>query len=410
MTENKDKSTGASQPVFGILAEYSDPAVLMEACKEVRDAGFKKWDTYAPFPVHGIDPAMGIKPTILPWIVLAAGMTGLATAVWLQWWTNAVDYPWIVSGKPFWSVAANVPVMFELTVLFSALATLGGMLALNKLPHFSHPLDLNERFSRVTDDKFFLLIEASDPKYDAAEVTELLAAHAELVEPLMDDNQTPAKMPRGIVYALVILAAASVVPFALAASARESKNRTPRIHVVPDMDFQTKYKAQRVNTFFEDRRADRPYVDGTIARGNLREDDHFYRGKAGGGWANTFPNQIEVNADTMARGKREFGIYCAPCHGLQGRGDGMVSKRADDLGAGVDGWVPPTDVTEPNVLKQPVGQLYNSISHGVRNMPAYGPQIEPADRWAIVMYMRALQRSRNATTKDLSPSEIASLK
>lgn len=410
MTEKKDKSTGAKEPVFGILAEYSDPAVLIEACKKVRDAGFKKWDTYAPFPIHGIDPAMGIKPTILPWLVLCAGITGLATAITLQWWTNAVDYPWIVSGKPLWSIPANVPVMFELTVLFSALTTLGGMLALNKLPHFSHPLDLNERFSRVTDDKFFLLIEASDPKYDAAEVTALLAQDADLVEPLLDDNQTPAEMPRGIIYALVILTAAAVVPFALAANARESKNRTPRIHVVPDMDFQTKYKAQRVNTFFEDRRADRPYVEGTIARGNLREDDHFYRGKTAGAWATTFPNQIEVNEATMARGKQQFGIFCAPCHGLQGRGDGMVAQRADAIGAGVDGWVPPSDVTDPTMHKQPVGQLYNSISNGVRNMPAYGAQVDSADRWAIVMYLRALQRSRNATTKDLSPSELASLK
>ncbi|MEZ4228353.1 MAG: quinol:electron acceptor oxidoreductase subunit ActD [Polyangiaceae bacterium] len=410
MSEKKDKSTTKKTPVYGILAEYSDPAVLIEACKKVRDAGFKKWDTYTPFPVHGIDPAMGIKPTILPWLVLCAGLTGLATAITLQWWTNAHDYPWIVSGKPFWSIPANVPIMFELTVLLSALTTLGGMLALNKLPHPSHPLDLKERFERVTDDKFFLLIEASDPKYDADEVTALLAEDADLVEPLMDDDQTPAELPRGIIYGLVILTAAAIVPFALAAHARESHNRSPRIHIVPDMDWQTKYKAQRVNTFFDDRRADRPFVEGTVARGNLREDDHFYRGKSGDTWARTFPNQVEVSEATMKRGEQRFDIFCAPCHGLQGRGDGMVNKRAESIGAGVDGWVPPSDITDPNLMKQPVGQLFNSITHGVRNMPAYGPQIEPEDRWAIILYVRALQRTRNATTKDLTPSEIASLK
>ncbi|MCB9588448.1 MAG: DUF3341 domain-containing protein [Polyangiaceae bacterium] len=410
MSEKKDKSTTKKTPVYGILAEYSDPAVLIEACKKVRDAGFKKWDTYTPFPVHGIDPAMGIKPTILPWLVLCAGLTGLTTAILLQWWTNAHDYAWIVSGKPFWSIPANVPIMFELTVLLSALTTLGGMLALNKLPHPSHPLDLKERFERVTDDKFFLLIEASDPKYDADEVTALLAEHADVVEPLMDDDQTPAELPRGIIYGLVILTAAAIVPFALAAHARESHNRSPRIHIVPDMDFQTKYKAQRVNTFFDDRRADRPFVEGTVAQGNLQEDDHFYRGKSGNTWATTFPNQLQVSEATMKRGEQRFDIFCAPCHGLQGRGDGMVNKRAELIGAGVDGWVPPSDVTDPNLMKQPVGQLFNSITHGVRNMPAYGPQIDVEDRWAIILYVRALQRTRNATTKDLSPSEIASLK
>lgn len=410
MSEKKDKGTTKKTPVYGILAEYSDPAVLIEACKKVRDAGFKKWDTYTPFPVHGIDPAMGIKPTILPWLVLCAGLTGLATAITLQWWTNAYDYPWIVSGKPFWSIPANVPIMFELTVLLSALTTLYGMLLLNKLPLFSHPLDLKERFERVTDDRFFLLIEASDPKYDAEEVTALLAEDADLVEPLMDDDQTPAELPRGIIYGLVILTAAAIIPFALAAHARESRNRTPRIHVVPDMDFQTKYKAQRVNTFFEDRRADRPFVEGTVARGNLQEDDHFYRGKSGDTWARTFPNQFEVSEATMKRGEERYDVFCAPCHGLQGRGDGMISKRAELIGAGVDGWVPPSDVTDPNLMKQPVGQLFNSITHGVRNMPAYGPQIDAEDRWAIILYVRALQRTRNATTKDLSPSEIASLK
>ncbi len=410
MTDKKDKSTGEKRPVFGILAEYSDPAVLIEASKKVRDAGFQKWDTYTPFPVHGIDPAMGIKPTILPWIVLGAGLTGLAAGVLLQWWTNAIDYPWITSGKPMWSLPANIPIAFELTILFSALTTLGGMLALNKLPHPSHPLDLKERFERATDDKFFLLVEASDPKYDAEEVTALLEPHADLVEPLLDDDQTPSELPRGLIYGLVILTSLAIVPFALAAHARESKSRTTRIHIIPDMDAQTKYKSQRPNPFFEDGRSARSYVDGTVARGHLQEDDHFYRGKEGDAWARTFPNQVDLSDATMQRGREQFDVFCAPCHGYQGRGNGMVTRRADSIGAGSDGWVPPSDVTDPVLEKQPVGQLYNSIANGVRNMPAYGSQIEPQDRWAIVMYMRALQRSRNATTKDLTESEIASLK
>src|SRR5690606_35270345 len=153
-------------PLHGLLAEYDTPGEILKASRVIRDAGYTKWDTYTPFPVHGIDKAMGIKMTHLPWIVLGAALTGLGTAILLQWWTNAIDYPFVISGKPMWSVPANVPIMFELTVLFSAFATLGSMLALNGLPQPSNPLDLKERFAKSTDDKFFLLIQAADPAFD----------------------------------------------------------------------------------------------------------------------------------------------------------------------------------------------------------------------------------------------------
>ena len=166
MSDHKPKAESTAPELHGILAEYDTPDQLISAATKVREAGFEKWDTYSPFPVHGIDQAMGIKMTILPWLTLCAGLTGLATAITMQWWMNAYDYPWLISGKPIWSIPANVPIMFELTVLFSAITTLVGMLMLNGLPHPSHPLDLVKRFARVTDDKFFLLIQAADAKFD----------------------------------------------------------------------------------------------------------------------------------------------------------------------------------------------------------------------------------------------------
>src|SRR5688500_16924845 len=161
-------------PLHGLLAECTSPLELPAASRKVRDAGFSRWHTFPPLPVHGIDKAMGIKMTILPWFVLVAGLTGLATAILLQWWTNAFDYPWLISGKPIFSLPANIPIAFELTVLFSVFSCLGGMLMLNRLPHPSHPLDLKRRFARVTDDKFFLLIQASDPKFDESATRNLL--------------------------------------------------------------------------------------------------------------------------------------------------------------------------------------------------------------------------------------------
>jgi len=175
------------------------------------------------------------------------------------------------------------------------------------------------------------------------------------------------------------------------------------------MDWQAKFKAQRSNTFFEDGRADREPVPGTVAFGDLREDDHLYRGKDNGVWARTFPPQFEISKQSMDRGKERFGIYCSPCHGLIGKGDGMIAQRADSMQQGRDSWVQPTNLIQDHLRQQPVGQLFNSITHGIRNMPAYGPQIDVEDRWAIILYVRALQKSRSTQLASLTDSERGSL-
>jgi mono/diheme cytochrome c family protein len=409
MSDHKPQAESTAPELHGVLAEYDTPDQLIDAATKVRKAGFEKWDTYSPFPVHGIDAAMGIKMTILPWFTLIAGITGLITAIVMQWWMNAYDYPWLISGKPIWSIPANVPIMFELTVLFSAITTLVGMLMLNGLPHPSHPLDQVRRFARVTDDKFFLLVQAADAKFDDKDTRELIAStHPVAVEDVMEDRATPDKMPTALVYSLIVVTCAAVVPVALAVKARHSKTEKPRVHLIQDMDAQPKYKAQRENPLFADGRSQREPLAGTVAVGHLNEDDHFFRGRAGGGWAVTFPSQVELTEATMARGKRQFGVYCTPCHGLGGLGDGMVHKRAEGLAQG--GWIPPTNVTQEYLRNMPVGELYNSITNGVRNMPAYGSQIVPEDRWAIVMYLRALQRGHAGSLVDVPESERGTLK
>ncbi len=390
--------------LHGLLAEYNSPSGILAASKKIRDAGFSRWDTYTPFPVHGIDKAMGIKMTILPWIVLGAGLTGLATAILLQWWTNAYDYAWLISGKPIWSIPANVPIMFELTVLFAGITALVAMLVLNNLPYPSHPLDAVRRFARSTDDRFFLLIEAADPKFDDEATKKLLEeTHPSAIEAVPEDNVTPSAIPKGLIYAVVILTVAAAVPFALAAKARFATSRSPRIHLIGDMDWQPKYKAQRENPVFADGRAARPQEPETVAVGELHEDDHFYRGKQNGAWARTFPSQVRAEEATVERGRQRFGIYCTPCHGQGGEGNGMVARRAEELQQGT--WVPPSNLTQDNLKQMAVGEIFNTITHGIRTMPGYGPQIPTEDRWAIVMYVRALQRAHTGKTASLSPSE-----
>ncbi len=164
---------------------------LLAACRRVRDAGYKKTDAFTPFAVHGIDKALGIKPTVLPWIVLVAGLTGLITALTMQIWMNSINYPYIISGKPYISLPAFMPVAFELTVLFSAFGAFFGMWALNGLPKFSNPMFTDPRFDRVTDDRFFLYIDASDDRFDAAGVEKLFGdTGGEHIQTVVDDDSS----------------------------------------------------------------------------------------------------------------------------------------------------------------------------------------------------------------------------
>lgn len=165
--------------LYGLMAEFETPASLMHAAEKVRDAGYRWWDCHTPFPVHGLDGAMGIKPTILPVLVFFGGLTGTLLGAFLQWFTNASSfdmfsgipgiwvrgYEFMISGKPYSSFPTWIPVMFEMTVLLSALGAIGWMLLLNGLPRLYHPVFKSQRFARATDDRFFIVIESRDPKF-----------------------------------------------------------------------------------------------------------------------------------------------------------------------------------------------------------------------------------------------------
>lgn len=172
--------------LYGLLAEFESAAAIYQAAKRVREDGYTRWDCHTPFPVHGLDKAMGLKASPLPWIVLVCGLTGASVAMLLQWYLNAVDYPYIISAKPLFSWQAFVPVTFELMVLFSALGAVLGMLGLNRLPQFYSSLFRSERFARASDDRFFISIEVEDTKFHPEKTRALLeacgAVHVEEVE------------------------------------------------------------------------------------------------------------------------------------------------------------------------------------------------------------------------------------
>ncbi len=180
---------------YAMLGEFDTVGGVTRAAESVRDEGFSRWDVHSPMPIHGINIPMGLRPTILPWITLVHGVIGLAFGLLLVWWINAKTIPgvptefqgyeYLVSGKPLFSLPANIPILFEMTVLFAAIGTLLGLLGLNKLPMLHNPLFNSQRFRRATDDRFFVVIEAADPKYDAKEtglfLSSIGATHVEVV-------------------------------------------------------------------------------------------------------------------------------------------------------------------------------------------------------------------------------------
>ena len=175
-----------SAKAFGIMAEYETPADAIHAAEKVRDAGFRSWDVFTPFPVHGMDKAMGLKNSKVGWFSFLGGVTGYTTGMLMIWFLNAIDYPIVIGGKPMFSPFSAFPPSYELTILFGAFGAIGGMLFLNRLPRLHHPLLKNRRFALATHDKFFVVIETADPKFNEVETRKLLEAagskRIELVE------------------------------------------------------------------------------------------------------------------------------------------------------------------------------------------------------------------------------------
>ena len=161
-------------PIYGLIAEFDTPAAAMYAAEKVRDAGYKRWDVYSPFPVHGMDKAMGIKNSKVGWFSFLGGVTGYTCGMLMIWWMNGHDYPILVGGKPMFSPFGAFPPSYELTILLGSFGALFGMLFLNRLPRLHHPLLKHKRFASVTHDRFFLVIETVDTRFSPADTRKLL--------------------------------------------------------------------------------------------------------------------------------------------------------------------------------------------------------------------------------------------
>lgn len=174
--KNKTKiyKTASGETVYGIMAEFSDPAATYHAAEKMRDAGYKAWDVYSPFPIHGIDEAMGLRTSRVPLMCGILGLSGAGLGYLFQWWVSTRGYATVVQGKPFGAWQPLMPIIFEFGVIFTSFTALLGMLAFNRLPMWYHPLMKKERFLKASDDRFIICIESRDPKFDPAGTRKLL--------------------------------------------------------------------------------------------------------------------------------------------------------------------------------------------------------------------------------------------
>ena len=407
--------------LYGVIAEFETPRSLIEAARAVQGAGYTKYECYSPHPVHGIDEAMKTPYSPIPWLVLGGGLTGLIGAIVMQCWMNGWDYPYIISGKPFFSIPAQMPVAFELTILLSGITAFVGMIGLNKLFGFYSPLNKSKVMQRVTNDKYALVIEANDPQFRLEGTSELLnQSGAAKLEACYEEHQSEDP-PMLFWQIIVLLVAIGLVPMALVFKSSFSTSDAEPIRIDNGMAYQQKVKAQQKapEGLFKNPEVNLPYIDGTLQFGSV-DNEHFDKGKVNGQFVNGFPDQFKGKLDDkmIARGQRQFGIYCSVCHGLAGYGDGMVHRVAMERMAGGDTstWVPPKSIHDPLVASKPDGEIFDIITNGSKtgNMMGYGYRITPEDRWAIVLYVRALQRSQvgkvaqtNSTTTTTSPTTVS---
>jgi mono/diheme cytochrome c family protein len=209
------------------------------------------------------------------------------------------------------------------------------------------------------------------------------------------------KPPFWMVAGFLILVILTWLPLVFIARARVTHSNKPRVHLFHDMDHQAKVKTQRTSTVFADGRSMRPPIEGTVARGGLEADDHFYRGyqlkKNQDGQYETvyfkgLPEEVDLDRQLVEAGRKHYQTFCYPCHGTDGYGNGPVHRRASSLMTGTDTtWIQPTSLHSQTIRERSDGYLFNVIGNGVRNMPGYASQIDPRERWSIVAYMRAMQ-------------------
>ena len=372
-----------SKKIFGIAATFKTPNEIINAAKKVTSSGFVEFDVNTPYPVHGMDSAMKIKPSKLGFVTLVTGLSGAAIALLFMYWTMSVDYPLVIGGKPFFALPAFIPVTFELTVLLATVSTVIAMIALFfRLPDNKHPLHDTEYMKNVSADKYGIVIEASDAKFDEAAVTDFLKKLNPLkIEVIYypEEEAYPIFQPKFIMLLIVIAVVVSGGTYLML-------NKLMYITPFNWMMEQDKLNPQHSSELFSDGFGMRTPVEGTVAKGFI---PYPYMGQSNP--TEVLSNPFLPTKENIELGKGKYFTYCSPCHGDFADGDSRLRGQFPN---------PPT-LHSNRAREFSDGMIYHIITNGQNVMPSYASQITREERWAIVNYVRVLQRAKNASESDL---------
>jgi mono/diheme cytochrome c family protein len=370
--------------VFAVVGLFSSAQALMDAIPKVRARTLGTVEAYTPYPIHGIEDALGLRRSPLGGMVMVADVLGAATALFFQWWMSAVDYPIVVGGKALFSWQAFVPIMFELTVLFATFtAGLGMLLLLNRLPFFSHPVLASKAIAGITRDKFALAIEADGGALDVdAASAALRAAGAADLEVLpVAVAQPPAlnELSRSVMGIAISCLVAGYVMYWLI---KLFPVLPPMVH----MQEQPRLDVYKASELFKDGHGMQLPVAGTVARGYL---PYLIESPE---QAAALVNPLPRTSEVLQKGRTVWNNRCGVCHGALGNG---VPTLTAAYGA------KPANLQAQTFREYPDGKIYHVIMVGKNAMPSYAADLTDDERWAVVHYLRVLQRAQNAKDEDL---------
>lgn len=369
--------------IYGLAALFDSPDKIIHATESVVKEGYKSFDVHTPYPVHGMDNAMKLKPSTLGYITLVFGLSGAAFILLFMYWTMSVNYPMIIGGKPYFALPAFIPVTFEVTVLLATLSTVIGMIAFYfKFPVNAYPLNETNYMKAVSNDKYGVFIKSDDPKFDESKIREFLTSlggtNLELVYDLKKVTYDPFS-PRFIsvlVGVIIVVSGGTYV----------SLNKAMYLPPFNWMEYQFRGNPQSSSDFFSDGRVNRMPVKGSVARGFI---PYEFTGVTLP--ENPLPNPLPITEKVLQLGKRKYLTFCSPCHGDYGDGDSRMRGQFPN---------PPSLHTE-KLKTWADGLIYHVIVNGQNVMPSYAHQTTAEERWAMVHYVRALQLAKNASEGDI---------